>query len=55
MHTTNRCIAGIFSYDKIMGKEWPKVDQGTSGEAYEIRTIPTDVLLQLSQESEIEI
>ena len=53
LHTTKQLYCWNFSYSKIMGKEWPKVDQGTSGEAYEIRTIPTDVLLQPSQNKKL--
>jgi len=53
LHTTKQLYCWNFSYSKITGKEWPKVDQGVSGEAYEIRTIPTDVLLQPSQDQKL--
>ena len=53
LHTTKQLYCWNFSYSKIMGKKWPEVDQGTSGEAYEIRTIPTDVLLQPSQNQKL--
>ena len=53
LHTTKQLYCWNFSFSKITGKKWPDINQGVAGKAFEVRTIPTDVLLQPNQKQKL--
>jgi len=46
LHTTKELYCWEFKHDGIECPDWPAVYSGKAGPAVEIRTVPTDVLLQ---------
>ena len=50
---TKQLYCWNFSFSKITGKKWPDINQGVAGKAFEVRTIPTDVLLQPNQKQKL--
>jgi outer membrane protein assembly factor BamB len=46
LHSTKKLYCWKFKHSGVEGSEWPSVYSGKAGDATEIRTVPSDVLLQ---------